>query len=76
MGQIIVFLVLLTGLIRCKENKSADLVYNGGFPRPANIPNGRYNGYNGYNRFVNIGGYNTGYYPGQLPPNRYIHFGI
>ena len=59
--------VLLISVVYCKEKKSDEYVRNGGFSQPVRVPNGRYNGYNG---FMNLGGYNTGFYPGQIPQNQ------
>ena len=63
--------VFLISVVFCEEKKSDAYVRHGNFVQPARVSNVRYNGYNG---FMNLGGYNsgynTGYYTGQITQNQ------
>ena len=59
--------VFLICVVYCEETKSDGFIRNGGIGWHARVSNRQYNG---YNNFMNLGGYNTGYYSGQIPQNQ------
>ena len=70
-------IVFMVGCVLCDEKKSKHMLFSNGVQQATN-PSGGYNVYNGYNRrpgngynrFIGLGGYNTGYYPSVYPQNQ------